>query len=114
MISRCDGSLDAKELLKFAEYVLGPDVTVDTELQEAADTTDVIIEEAQTHDFTSIGAPKQQSRLERLVFESVQRTLTQRSDVTVLMARDSDQTMRSLYYRWKQGMDAMEDSNGID
>lgn len=105
---------DAKELLKFAEYVLGPDVTVDTELQEAADTTDVIIERAQTHDFTSIGAPEQQSRLERLVFESVQQTLTQRSDVTVLMARDSDRTMRSLYYRWKQGMEAMEDSNGSD
>ncbi|ELZ68594.1 hypothetical protein C457_11336 [Haloferax prahovense DSM 18310] len=105
---------DATELLKFAEYVLGPDVTVDTELQESTDTTAVILERAQTHDFTVIGAPEQQSRLKRLVFERVQQTLTQRSDVTVLMARDSDGTMRSLYYRWKQGMDAMEGSNGSD
>ncbi|MFB6282594.1 MAG: universal stress protein [Halobacteria archaeon] len=105
---------DATDLLKFAEYVLGPDVTVDTEIQEAADTTDIILEKAQKHDFTSIGAPEQQSRLESRVFESVQQTLTQRSDVTVLMARDSDRAMRSLYYRWKQGMDAMEDSNGSD
>lgn len=103
---------DAKDLLKFAEYVLGSDVESETELREADDTTDVIVQEAQSHDFTSIGAPEQKSRLERLVFDSVQETLTERSDVTVLMGRDSDQTMRSLYYRWKRGMDAMEESDG--
>lgn len=105
---------DAEGLLKFAEYVLGPDVESETELREADDTTDVIVQEAQSHDFTSIGAPEQKSRLERLVFGSVQETLTERSDVTVLMGRDSDQTMRSLYYRWKQGMDAMEESDGAE
>lgn len=105
---------DATDLIQFAEFVMGPEVTVNTEIQEATDITDVILEKAQTHDFTAIGAPEQQSRLKRLVFEPVQQTLTQRSDVTVLMARDSDGTMRSLYYRWKQGMDAMEDSNGSD
>ena len=71
----------------------------------------VLVQKAQSHDFTSIGAPEQKSRLERLVFDSVQETLTERSDVTVLMGRDSDQTMRSLYYRWKQGI---EDSEGPD
>ncbi|WP_244605352.1 universal stress protein [Halorhabdus rudnickae] len=101
---------DAKDLLKFAEYVLGPAVTVETEIQEAADPTEVIVETAQMHDFTAIGAPEQQSRLEHLVFESVQETLTERSRVRVLIARDSDRTMRSLYYHWKQGIDAM-DSN---
>lgn len=105
---------DAKDLLKFAEYVLGSDVESETELREADDTTDVIVQEAQSHDFTSIGAPEQKSRLERLVFNSVQETLTERSDVTVLMGRDSDQTMRSLYYRWKRGMDAMEESDGAE
>jgi len=109
-----EAKADASDLLKFAEYVLGPDVTVNTELREAAETTDVILEKAQTYDFTTIGAPEQQSRLERLVFEPVQETLTQRSDVTVLMVRDSDRTMRSLYYRWKQGLDAREDSDGSD
>jgi len=103
--------VDAKDLLKFAEYVLGPEVTVEIEIQEATDITEVIVEKAQTHDFTSIGAPAQQSRLEHLVFEPVQETLTQRSDVTVLMARDSDRTIRSLLYRWEQGM---EDSNGLE
>ncbi|GGM51156.1 universal stress protein [Haloarcula argentinensis] len=109
-----EAKAEASDLLKFAEYVLGSDVTVNTELREAAETTDVILEKAQTHDFTTIGAPEQQSRLEHLVFEPVQETLTQRSDVTVLMARDSDRAIRSLYYRWKQGMDAMEDSDGSD
>jgi len=109
-----EAKADASDLLRFAEYVLGPDVTVNTEFQEATETTDVILEKAQTHDFTVIGAPEQQSRLERLVFEPVQETLTQRSDVTVLMARDSDQTMRSLYYRWKRGMDATEGTGGAE
>lgn len=105
---------EASDILKFAEYVLGSDLTVDAEIRKAADTTDEIVGEAQNHDFTVIGAPEQKSRLERLVFESVQQTLTHRSDVTVLMARDSDRTARSLYYRWKQGLDAMEDNNGTD
>lgn len=105
---------DATDLLKFAEYVLGPDVAVNTELREATETTDVIIEKAQSHDFTTIGAPEQQSRLEHFVFESVQETLTQQSDVTVLMARDSHRMIRSLLYRWEQGVEAMEDSNGAD
>ncbi|QRY21717.1 universal stress protein (plasmid) [Halobacterium sp. GSL-19] len=105
---------DADDLLKFAEYVLGPDVTVNTELQEAPEATEVILEKAQAHDLTTIGAPEQQSRLEEVVFEPVQETLTQRSGVTVLMARDSDRTIRSLYYRWKPGMDAIEDGDEVD
>jgi len=50
---------DAKNLLTFAEYVLGPKVSSETELREALNPTDVIIEEAQNHDFTSIGFPEQ-------------------------------------------------------
>jgi len=95
---------NAKDLLTFAEYVLGPEVHSETELREASDPTDVIIEEAQNHDFTSIGSPEQKFKLRDLVFEPVQETLVGEKDVTVLMGRDIDRTMRSLYYRYTRAM----------
>lgn len=96
---------DAEDLLRFAEYILGSDVEMTSELISATDTTDMIIQHAQEHDVTSIRAPEAHSSFKNLIFESVQETLTERNDVTVLMARDADRTMRSLYYRWKQGME---------
>ncbi|QCC59380.1 universal stress protein [Natrinema thermotolerans] len=100
---------EGTELLKFAEYVLGSDVTSEVELREAPETADEIVREAKTHDLTSIGAPEQRSRLEQLVFESVQQTLSELHGTTVLVARDADRTTRSLYYRWKRGIEASGD-----
>ena len=96
---------DAKDLLTFAEYILGPEITSETELREASDPTDIIIEEAQNHDFTSIGSPERKFRLRDLVFKPVQETLIGERDITVLMGRDSDRTTRSLYYRYTQAME---------
>ena len=96
---------DAMDLLTFAEYILGPDVQSETELREASDPTDIIIEEAQNHDFTSIGSPEQKFRLRDLVFKPVQETLVGEKDTTVLMGRDADRTTRSLYYRYTRAMD---------
>ncbi|PSP94788.1 universal stress protein UspA [Halobacteriales archaeon QS_4_62_28] len=96
---------DARDLLTFAEYVLGPEVESETELHEASDPTAAIIEEAQNHDFTSIGSPEQKFRLRDLVFKPVQETLVGEKDVTVLMGREADRTMRSLYYRYTRAME---------
>jgi len=96
---------DATDLLTFAEYILGRDVQSETELREASDPTDIIIEEAQNHDFTSIGSPEQKFRLRDLVFKPVQETLVGERDTTVLMGRDADRTTRSLYYRYTRAMD---------
>jgi nucleotide-binding universal stress UspA family protein len=95
---------DVRDLLAFAEYVLGSEVDSETDLREASDPTDVIIEEARDHDFTSIGSPEQKFKLRDLVFEPVQETLIGEEDVTVLMGRDIDRTMRSLYYRYTRAM----------
>jgi len=102
---------EANDLLRFAEYVLGPEVSVETEIREASDIGNEIVQEAQTHNLTSIGYAEDKSRLKQFVFESVQETLSEQRGVTVLMARDSDRTMRSLYYRWKRGIEAMEDDS---
>jgi len=102
---------EANDLLRFAEYVLGPEVSVEMEIREASDTVNEIVQEAQTHNLTSIGYAEDKSRLKQFVFESVQETLSEQHGVTVLMARDSDRTMRSLYYRWKRGIEAMEDDS---
>jgi len=99
---------DAKDLLTFAEYILGPEITSETELREASDPTDIIIEEAQNHDFTSIGSPEQKFRLRDLVFKPVQETLIGERDITVLMGRDSDRTTRSLYYRYTRAMENLD------
>jgi nucleotide-binding universal stress UspA family protein len=96
---------DAKDLLTFAEYVLGPKVASETELREALNPTDVIIEEAQNHDFTSIGFPEQKFKLRNLIFKPLQKTLLGKRNVTVLMGRDADRTTRSLYYRYKRAME---------
>ena len=100
---------EAKDLLRFAEYILGPEVSVDTELREASDTVDEIVQEAHRHKLTSIGFPEEKARLKQLVFSSVQEELSAQSDATIVMARDSDRTMRSLYYRWKRGMEGMNE-----
>jgi len=96
---------DAKDLLSFAEYILGSEITSETELREASDPTETIIEEAQNHDFTSIGSPEQKFRLRDLVFKPVQETLVAERDVTVLMGRDANRTTRSLYYRYTRAME---------
>ena len=71
---------EARDLLTFAEYVLGPEVDYETELREASDPTDVIIEAAKDHDFTSIGSPEEKFGLRDLVFEPVQETLVGEPD----------------------------------
>jgi len=96
---------DARDLLRFAEHVLGSEVHAETELREASDPTDVIIEAAQNHDVTSIGSPERKFRLRDLVFKPIQETLVGEKDVTVLMGRDVDRTMRSLYYRYTRGIE---------
>ena len=96
---------DAKDLLTFAEYVLGPKVASEAELREASNPIDVIIEEAQNHDFTSIGSPEQKLGLRNLLFKPVQKTLMEKRNITVLMARDADRTARSLYYRYRRAME---------
>jgi|GEM_PF-1824382 len=109
-----EAKAEGTDLLKFAEYVLGPELQTDTELREAADTTEAIVREAKAHDFISIGFPEEKSRLAQLVFESVQQTLSETDEATVLMARDADRTMRSLYYRWKRGIEAIEDDSASE
>jgi nucleotide-binding universal stress UspA family protein len=96
---------DAKDLLTFAEYVLGPKVASETELRETSNPTDVIIEAAQNHDFTSIGFPEQKFKLRNLIFKPLQKTLAGKRDVTVVMGRDADRTTRSLYYRYRRAME---------
>jgi nucleotide-binding universal stress UspA family protein len=105
---------DAKDLLTFAEYVLGPEVHSETELREASDPTDVIIEEARNHDFTSIGSPEQKFKLRDLVFKPVQETLIGEKDVTVLMGRDADRTMRSLYYQYTRAMEKSDTDEELE
>jgi len=105
---------DGEDLLRFAEYVLGDDVETETVLREASDTTESIVNEAEEYDFVSIGAPEQKSGLEQIVFGSVQETIAELSEATILMARDADETNRSLYYRWKRGIEAIDDENETD
>jgi nucleotide-binding universal stress UspA family protein len=102
---------DARDLLTFAEYVLGPEVDSETELREASDPTDVIIEAAKDHDFTSIGSPEEKFGLRDLVFEPVQETLVGEPSLTVLMGRDVDRTMRSLYYRYTRAIENSDTDN---
>ncbi|PSQ21328.1 universal stress protein UspA [Halobacteriales archaeon QS_9_67_17] len=97
---------DARDLLTFAAHVLG-EVEFETELREATDPTAAIIEEAQNHDFTSIGSPERKFGLRELLFEPVQETLVG-EDVTVLMGRDTDGMMRSLYYRYTRAMEGSD------
>lgn len=105
---------EGQDLLKFADYVLGSDVRITTELQEAADPIEAIIETANNHDLVTMGAPDQGSRLTQLVYDSVHDTLSAESEATILMARDADRTMRSLYYRWKRGIESLQADEETD
>jgi len=102
---------ESEDLLKFADYVLGSDVRTETVLREASDTTDSILQAARDHDFVSIGAPERKPRLEQLVLQSARETISDLSEATILVARDSDRTMRSLYYRWKRGIEAIDNES---
>jgi nucleotide-binding universal stress UspA family protein len=67
--------------------VPGPAVPVDTHVHEAADVTDAIVAEAASHDVVVLGATRQGALRRRLV-GSVPRRVVQRSDRTVILARD--------------------------
>jgi len=95
---------DARDLLTFAEYVLGSEVDAETELRAASDPTAAIIDAARKHDLTSIGSPERKFELRDLVFDPVQEALVGQNDVSVLMGRDADRTTRSLYYRYSRAM----------
>ncbi|PSQ31012.1 universal stress protein UspA [Halobacteriales archaeon SW_6_65_46] len=95
---------DARDLLTFAEYVLGSEVDAATELRAASDPTAAIIDAARKHDLTSIGSPERKFELRDLVFDPVQEALVGQNDVSVLMGRDADQTTRSLYYQYSRAM----------
>jgi len=99
---------DARDLLAFAEYVLGPGVDSEAELTEAPNPADAIVEAARNHDITSIGSPEREFGLRDLVFEPVQETLAGEAGVTVLMGRDPDQAMRSLCYRYARAMEGSD------
>jgi len=102
---------EGEDVLKFADYVLGSDISTTTELREADTVVDEIVQEASNHDYLSIGAPEEKSRLKELVFGSIDETITDESEATVLMARDADRTSRSLYYRWKRGVESISDDD---
>jgi Universal stress protein family. len=99
---------EGQDLLKFADYVVGSDVQITTKLQEATEPIEAIIETANDHDLVTIGASEQGSRLTQLVYDSVHDTLSAESEATILMARDADRIMRSLYYRWKRGIESLQ------
>ena len=103
---------DARDLLTFAEHVLGPEVDSEVELRESADPTDVIVEAARSHDFTSIGSSERKFRLRDLLGTPVQETLVGEDGVRVLMGRDADRTTRSLYYRYTRAMGDPDTDDG--
>jgi len=110
VISSDEARADGEDILKFADYVLGPNVETTTKIQTADTAVEAIADEATEHDFVSIGAPEQKSQLEQFVFGSLEETLSEQIEATILMARDADATMRSLYYRWKQGIESTDDN----
>ncbi|MGQ3330095.1 universal stress protein [Halorubrum sp. FL23] len=110
VISSDEARADGEDILKFADYVLGPNVETTTKIQTADTAVEAIANEATEHDFVSIGAPDQKSQVEQFVFGSLEETLSEQIEATILMARDADATMRSLYYRWKQGIESTDDN----
>jgi nucleotide-binding universal stress UspA family protein len=67
----------------------GPDVPIETTVEEAADPTEAIVEAASAHDVVVLGATRRGS-LRRKLVGSVPRQVVDRIDRTVIIARDGD------------------------
>jgi nucleotide-binding universal stress UspA family protein len=77
---------EAREAL---EAVPGPEPPVGTVVSETGDVTDAIVAEATDHDVVVMGATRQGSLRRRLV-GSVPRRVVDRTDRTVILARDGE------------------------
>lgn len=67
----------------------GAEVPVETVVEEGDDVTDVIVDEAAAHDVIVLGATRQGS-LRRKIVGSVPRRVVDRTDRTVILARNGD------------------------
>lgn len=67
----------------------GPDVSIETTVEESADATDAIVDAASAHDVIVLGATRRGS-LRRKLVGSVPRAVVDRIGQTVIIARDGD------------------------
>lgn len=67
----------------------GPDVSIETAVEQASDTTAAIVAAASAHDVVVLGATRRGS-LRRKLVGSVPRQVVDRIDGTVIIARDGD------------------------
>lgn len=67
----------------------GPETPVETAIHEAEDVTDALVSEVADHDVIVLGATRQ-GAIRRQLVGSVPRRVVERTDRTVILARDSD------------------------
>ncbi|WP_411963957.1 universal stress protein [Haloferax sp. YSMS24] len=67
----------------------GPEVPVETMVRESDDVTDAVVDEAAAHDVVVMGATRKGS-LRRKLVGSVPRRVVERTDRTVILARNGD------------------------
>lgn len=87
--ARNQASASVAEGRSALQKAVGPDVPIETEVMEATDATDAIVEEASDHDVIVLGATRRGS-LRRKLVGSVPRNVVERIDGTVIVARDGD------------------------
>ena len=84
-----DASAYAAEGREALADVDGPEVPVETTVRESDDVTDAIVEEAAAHDVVVMGATRKGS-LRRTLAGSVPRRVVNRTDRTVILARNGN------------------------
>lgn len=89
---------DARDLLEAYEYRLGDDVAVDRHVSRAADSAREIVDHADYHDLTVLGAPEK-GRLRRFLFGSTTDAVTDGADATPVLTAHRRGT-ESVLSRW--------------
>jgi nucleotide-binding universal stress UspA family protein len=71
--------------------VPGPEIRIETAVRDAADVTDAVVAAAADHDVLVLGTTRQ-GRLRQRLLGSVPGRVVERTDATVILARDGDAT----------------------
>jgi len=75
-----------REWLERAEAQIGPDVDVETELLEGTEVVDLLVDEADAHDLTVIGAARE-GLLQQVVFGAIPEEVGRQAESTVIMSK---------------------------
>ncbi|WP_128906343.1 universal stress protein [Halorubrum amylolyticum] len=105
------GGVDA---LSVCEYVLSDVPNVTCTSREVEHVVDDLLAEIEQYDVAVMGSPTEQPLLDRLFATSRRGEPTAESSVSIIMVRQPNDAMNTVYYRWKRAIERTIEDESSD